>query len=383
MCKKREGYIFLASKELWFSKRRFLLISFIIVLISWLVFVLSGLGNGLSDLETAVIRYSDMELAVIEEDSEFALGKSTLPGHLVDDVGQLEGVEESAGISTAFGAILAGSNPDEESGKKTSVNFIGIEPGSFLEPSVRSGEALNSDESNKVLVDSSLQDEGFELGDTMTLSGVGTEFEIDGFINNQTLNHVPAIYLAMDTLREFKYLVPGSDMGIEDPVNAVFLTGKKLDKEKIANEFDKVEVADKKETVNGIPGYTAESGTISLMLWLLIFISAFVIGVFFYVLTTQKVQQFGVMKAIGASNGFVIRSVVAQVFLLSTISILLGVGLTYATTLVLPDGVPFSLLPKNVLIYSLVLLATSLIGSLFSVRSIIKIDPVTALGRAE
>lgn len=72
--------MFLARKELWFSKRRFLLIGFIIVLISWLVFVLSGLGNGLSDLGTAVIRYSDMDLAVFEEDSELALGKSTLPG---------------------------------------------------------------------------------------------------------------------------------------------------------------------------------------------------------------------------------------------------------------------------------------------------------------
>src|SRR5699024_938460 len=98
----------------------------------------------------------------------------------------------------------------------------------------------------------------------------------------------------------------------------------------------------------------------------LIFISAFIIAVFFYVLTTQKVQQFGVMKAIGASNGFVIRSVVAQVFLLASISILVGIGLTYATTLVLPEGMPFNLLPEMVWIYSLVLLLTSLLGSLFS-----------------
>lgn len=76
---ERRIIIFLARKELWFSKRRFLLIGFIIVLISWLVFVLSGLGNGLSDLGTAVIRYSDMDLVVFEEDSELALGKSTLP----------------------------------------------------------------------------------------------------------------------------------------------------------------------------------------------------------------------------------------------------------------------------------------------------------------
>lgn len=375
--------MFLARKELWFSKRRFLLIGFIIVLISWLVFILSGLGNGLSDLGTAVIRYSDMNYAIFEDEAEFSLGKSTLPGSIVDEVIQLDGVEEAGGISTAFGSILQGTNHGDESSRKTSAIFIGVEPGSFLEPAVQSGKALEINQPNHVLVDSSLQTEGFSLGDTITLSGVGTEFEIGGFINNQTLNHLPAIYVVPDTLRAFKYLVPGSDMGIEEPVNAVFFTGKNLDIEQIAENIGGVEVANKKETLNGVPGYKAESGTINLMLWLLIFISAFVIAVFFYVLTTQKVQQFGVMKAIGASNGFVIRSVVAQVFLLASISILVGIGLTYATTLVLPEGMPFNLLPEMVWIYSLVLLLTSLLGSLFSVRSIMKIDPVTALGRSE
>ena len=78
-----------------------------------------------------------------------------------------------------------------------------------------------------------------------------------------------------------------------------------------------------------------------------------------------------------------VKIVVSQVFLLSTISILIGIALTYLMTLVLPEGMPFNLQPEMVLIYSLVLLATSMIGSLFSVKSIIKIDPVTALGRAE
>ncbi|MGP6145843.1 ABC transporter permease [Jeotgalibaca sp. A122] len=375
--------MFLARKELWFSKKRFFLIGFIIVLITWLVFMLSGLGNGLSDLGTAVIRYSDMDLAVFEEEAEFTLGKSTLPESVVEEVAQLDGVDEAAGIATAAGAILHGASVDEETGKKTSVLFVGVEPGSFLEPTVTSGEVLDTKSPNRVLVDSSLINEGFELGDTITLSGVGTEYEIGGFVENKTLNHMPAIFVTLDTLREFKYLVPGSDMGIEKPISAIFLKGKNLDAEQMTSAIGGIEVANKKETLNGVPGYSAESGTINLMLWLLIFISAFVIAVFFYVLTTQKVHQFGVMKAIGASNAFVIRSVVSQVFLLSTISILIGIGLTYLMTLILPEGMPFNLLPEMVIIYSLVLLATSLIGSLFSIRSIIKIDPITALGRVE
>ncbi len=375
--------MFLARKELWFSKRRFLLIGFIIVIITWLVFMLSGLGNGLADLGTAVIRYSDMELAVFEEEAEFSLSKSTLSGNLVDDLIKLDGVEEAAPIAASVGAILKSSSDNEQNGKKTSVLFIGIETGSFLEPRVVSGDALQKNQPNQALVDSSLMKQGFSLGDTVTLSNDDTEFEIGGFSNTQTLNHLPVVYLPMETLREFKYQVPGSDMGIEAPVNAIFLKGSNLNQETILNAIDGVEVADKKQTLNGVPGYSAESGTISLMLWLLIFISAFVIAVFFYVLTTQKVNQFGVMKAIGASNGFVIRTVVGQVFLLSSISILIGVGLTYLMAFFLPEDMPFNLLPQMTINYSFILLTTSMLGSLFSVRSIVKIDPVTALGRAE
>lgn len=375
--------MFLARKELWFSKKRFFLIGFIIVLITWLVFVLSGLGNGLSDLGTAVIRYSDLDVAVFEKDSELTLGKSTLPESVVAEALEVEGVEEAASIATAAGAIYRGVNVDEETGKKTAVLFVGIEPGSFMEPKTISGENLNEAEPNRVLVDESLMREGFKLNDKITLNGVGTEYTIGGFVSNKTLNHMPAIFVTMDTLRGFKYMVPGSDMGIEKPISAVFLKGNNIDTEELTAAIDGIETGSIKETLNGIPGYSAESGTINLMLWLLIFISAFVIAVFFYVLTTQKVNQFGVMKAIGASNGFIIKSVVSEVFLLSGISILIGVGLTYLMTLVLPEDMPFTLLPNMVMLYGVILLATSLIGSLFSIRSIIKIDPITALGRVE
>lgn len=375
--------MFLARKELWFSKKRFFLIGFIIVLITWLVFVLSGLGNGLSDLGTAVIRYSDLDVAVFEKDSELTLGKSTLPESVVAEALEVEGVEEAASIATAAGAIYRGVNVDEETGKKTAVLFVGIEPGSFMEPKTISGENLDEAEPNRVLVDESLMREGFKLNDKITLNGVGTEYTIGGFVSNKTLNHMPAIFVTMDTLRGFKYMVPGSDMGIEKPISAVFLKGNNIDTEELTASIDGIETGSIKETLNGIPGYSAESGTINLMLWLLIFISAFVIAVFFYVLTTQKVNQFGVMKAIGASNGFIIKSVVSEVFLLSGISILIGVGLTYLMTLVLPEDMPFTLLPNMVMLYGVILLATSLIGSLFSIRSIIKIDPITALGRVE
>lgn len=119
------------------------------------------------------------------------------------------------------------------------------------------------------------------------------------------------------------------------------------------------------------------------MLAFCIVISAFIIAVFFYVITMQKTQQFGVMKAIGASNGFIARAIVAQVAILSFVGILIGILLTYATALVFPEGMPFNLDPVLVTTYAIVLLIIALLSSIISVRQIVKIDPLTALGRVE
>lgn len=59
--------MFLALKELRHSKTRFLMIAIIFVLISWLVFILSGLGNGLSTLAASAFKTMRADYVVFEQ----------------------------------------------------------------------------------------------------------------------------------------------------------------------------------------------------------------------------------------------------------------------------------------------------------------------------
>ncbi|QQP69944.1 ABC transporter permease [Carnobacterium sp. CS13] len=374
--------MFLALKELTYSKGRFMMISLIIMLIAWLVFILAGLGNGLSDLGAATLKYADVDYAVFEEKSDFAFSKSMLPESLADDVMEEKGVEAVAPIGTASASVRKTGSEQSEAAK-VDVLLAGIRPDSFMEPKVTSGNALQADDPSGVIVDDSLKKDGFQIGDTLTISGSVEELTIVGFTKNQTLSHQPVVFTSLEKFRMYKYAAPGSDNGIKDVVNSVMVQGKDVDPEKLEQSIDGIEVGTKKETINAVPGYTAENGTIMMMLGFLIVISAIVIAVFFYILTNQKAHQFGVMKAIGASNWFVIKSVISQVFSLSLISILIGVGLTYATAAILPDSMPFNLEGQLVVTYSLILLLISVASSLFSVLKIAKIDPLTALGRVE
>ncbi|MBH0357151.1 ABC transporter permease [Bacillus thuringiensis] len=57
-------------------------------------------------------------------------------------------------------------------------------------------------------------------------------------------------------------------------------------------------------------------------------ITSLLIVVFFYVVTLQKTQQLGVLKAIGTKNPYLTYNLVVQAVFLSVVALLVGVGLT-------------------------------------------------------
>jgi putative ABC transport system permease protein len=191
------------------------------------------------------------------------------------------------------------------------------------------------------------------------------------------------VFIPIEEWRKIAFAAPGSDKGVANPVNAIMLQGENIDPDVINGKFPGTDTATRAQAVQGIPGYKEESGTIIMMLAFLLVISAFIIGVFFYVFTMQKSNQFGIMKAIGAKNSFLSKAVVSQVFVLSLFSTIMGILLTYGTAAIMPEGMPFVLEPQLVITYSIILLAISLLSSLVSVRMITKIDPLKALGRVE
>ncbi len=373
--------MFLALKELRHAKLRFTMIGAIIMLIAWLVFILSGLGNGLSTLSAATLKNMNADYVVYEKGAGASFNKSLLYSTLEEDVAKQDLVDVTALIGAATASIS--QEETDESEDKTDVAILGIDPGSFIEPEVIEGSGLDSSIENGVLANETLKDKGYQIGDEVVIDSSTETVKIIGFVENETFNHLPVLFGTLEQWRAYQFAAPGSNNGIEDVVNAIAVQGEDVDPAVIDKHIDGVETVTKAKAVQGMPGYTAENGTIMMMLAFLVVISAFVIAVFFYVLTIQKTNQFGVMKAIGASNGFIAKTIVSQVFVLSFISILIGIGLTYLTAMAFPEGMPFTLDGKMVIIYAILLLVISVLSSLISVRRITKIDPLTALGRVE
>ncbi|WP_050613718.1 ABC transporter permease [Bacillus testis] len=374
--------MFLALKELKHGKLRFLMIGLIFVLISWLVFLLSGLGTGLNTLSAASFKNIDANYVAFEKGARASMSRSIISEDAMDQIKEQKNVNKVAPLGAVSVTIMKDKkhiNDDD----KYDVTVLGAEPNSFLIPKVTEGKTISASRPNDVIVNDSLKDKGFKIGDTVKVESSDEKMKIVGFMHNETYNHVATVYAPVDKFRSMRFAAPKSDDGVKNPVNAIMIQGDDLNAKQIEKNIPGLEVVTKDTAIQGMPGHKEENGTITMMLVFLLAISAVVIAVFFYVLTLQKSNQFGIMKAIGASNGFLGRTIVSQVFILSLSSILVGALLAYLVAVILPEGTPFSLDPKLVLIYGIVLLIVSVLSSILSVRKITKIDPLQAIGRVE
>lgn len=115
----------------------------------------------------------------------------------------------------------------------------------------------------------------------------------------------------------------------------------------------------------------------------LFIISAFVSTVFFYVITLQKTNQFGILKAIGSKTAYIAKSIIIQVTLITLIGVVFSSLFVYGITNVLPEGMPFRTSPALVLGTAILFLVLNLLGSLLSVYKVAKVDALEAIGRVE
>lgn len=353
--------MFLAFKELKYSKTKFALIIIVIILVSYLVYFLTSLANGLASSYTNAIEKWDSDHIVLTVDANDNMMMSYMDTTDYDSIVSSE-TKTKLGL---FPAVINNPKADDVLASRVDVYFFGIDDDSFIKPI----EDLTL-EGNQVIVDESLKKENYDIGDAFKVTGSDEEYEIIGFSKSTTYQSAPVVYMSLDTWQAYRY---GTE-NTPDLFSGVIIKGdiSSLDSELMSYSPD--------EYISTLPGYTAQVLTFSVMIIFLIIITAFVLGIFIYVLTIQKTSMFGVMKAQGISNRYIGSSVILQTFLLVAFGIVIGLVSTTLTGFFLSDIIPFA---TNLLFYSIITIAFfifALFGALFSVNAVLKIDPLKAIG---
>ena len=355
--------MFLAWSEIKKNKLRFLIIVAILLLVSFLVFFLSGLANGLASMNREAIDTWKADAVLLTEESDKSLYESLLDKNVADELD----AEETAVVSQ-MGSIANNGK------QKTNVMLFGINADEFIKPEVSEGDPTFYVQ-NGVVASDALKNDGFEIGDKLELSSSDTELTIVGFTEKARFNASPILYMKLNDVQKIKF---GDAYTMnQDLVNAIIIKDKKWDE---LSAPENMEIIKTETFIEKLPGYTEQNLTVTYMIYFLFVISAAIVAIFLYVLTVQKISMFGLMKAQGISSAYLARSVIAQTFILALIGVVAAFGLSLLAGTFLPAAVPIMFDIPTMIIYGLVLIVVAILGAVISVWTIIRIDPLEAIG---
>lgn len=349
--------MFLAWNEIRRNKLKFGLIIGVLTMISYLLFLLSGLANGLINMNKEGIDKWQADAIVLNKDANQTVQQS------VFNKKDIENKYKKQATLKQTGEIVSNGH------QKDNVLVFGVEKSSFLVPSLIEGHKATKD--NEVLADETLKNKGFKFGDTLTLSQSDEKLHIVGFTESAKYNASPVIFTNDATIAKINPRLTG------DKINAVVVRDTNWKDKKLNQELEAVSIND---FIENLLGYKPQNLTLNFMISFLFVISATVIGIFLYVMTLQKTSLFGILKAQGFTNGYLANVVISQTLILALFGTAFGLLLTGVTGAFLPDAVPVKFDVLTLLVFAIVLMIVSVLGSLFSILTIRKIDPLKAIG---
>jgi putative ABC transport system permease protein len=360
--------VFLALRDLRRGVRRFLLLGVVIALVAFLSTVLSGLATGLVTDGISGLRALPLDHLSFQPDAQATFSRSTLRDDAVERWSGVDGVEATP-IGMSFVNALA-----EHDGPTLDLALFGVTPDSFLltRPDAR---AAIAGEAGLVLSES-LAAEGVEVGDRYYVAGSRVALPVLGFTYGGTYGHVDLAYTSLETWQALAY---GTEP--DGRFSAIALRGTDgVDLARVDRAAG-TETLTKAEAYAGSPGYSAETTTMTLIRGFLLVISALVIGAFFTVLTVQRTRQIGLMKAMGASDAYVLRDGIGQMAVLVTLATAVGVVVGAGAVSLMAGGeAPVELSAVSVTTSALALVVAGVLGSLVAFRRITRIEPAIALG---
>lgn len=349
--------MFLAWNEIRRNKLKFGLIIGVLTMISYLLFLLSGLANGLINMNKEGIDKWQADAIVLNKDANQTVQQS------VFNKKDIENKYKKQATLKQTGEIVSNGH------QKDNVLVFGVEKSSLLVPSLIEGHKATKD--NEVLADETLKNKGFKIGDTLSLSQSDEKLHIVGFTESAKYNASPVIFTNDPTIAKINPRLTG------DKINAVVVRDTNWKDKKLNQELEAVSIND---FIENLPGYKPQNLTLNFMISFLFVISATVIGIFLYVMTLQKTSLFGILKAQGFTNGYLANVVISQTLILALFGTAFGLLLTGVTGAFLPDAVPVKFDVLTLLVFAIVLMIVSVLGSLFSILTIRKIDPLKAIG---
>ncbi|RIK53711.1 MAG: hypothetical protein DCC59_06195 [Chloroflexi bacterium] len=358
----------LARRNLFQDKTRLALSIGGVALAVMLILIMTGFLAGMNRQITSYLDHSDGSIIVAQKGISNLLGAtSLLPPRVESDVEAVRGVSDAIPILSQF-IIL------DLHGKKQPVYLIGYDTAQGGGPwKIAQGRAPQTDE--EIILDRILA-ERHDLAINDEIEIMGSNFTIVGLSDDTTSWMTSYLFMrrsAVESLLRaegavsFLLVEPAQGQERSDVVNRL-------------NELDGVNVLTKDEMkANDIKLFARVfSAPLRLMIAIAFLVGIMVVGLVIYTATIERQREYGVLKAIGASNRVLYRVVAAQALFASLAGSAVGILFAYGAA----DLIMF-LRPQFLIVFDYVDMAwalaaglgMALAAALFPARVIARLAP--------
>ncbi|QKG22327.1 FtsX-like permease family protein [Actinomadura verrucosospora] len=358
--------MFVALRDLRFAKGRFALMGSVVLLITLLVTMLSGLTAGLARDGGSAVEGLPADRVAFGTGAS-ADGKPSFSDSRIDQR-TLQGWQDVPGVTAeplgiAMGRLSYGSGGE----RGAPAAFFGVAPG---------GKAGGgAPDAGRVVLSKELAAKtGLAAGAKIQVAGHAlTVAEVRG---DASYSHTPVAWLA---LADWRAVNP---QGGGEAATVLLLRTHGDPGLRAADARLGTTTVALGDARTAIPSFSAENGSLQLMRGFLFAISALVIGAFFTVWTIQRRGDVAVLKALGASTGYLLRDALAQAVLVLLAGAGIGGAIGGLAGAAVAGSVPFVVSAGTTVVPVAVMIVLGAAGAALAIRKITSVDPLTALGAA-
>lgn len=335
-----------------------------------LILTLDGIYAGISRKITIYIDTNKADVFVMQSGvKNMHMARSFMPLSLQQKLEKIEGVEEVTGINY-------GNSATKLHNKRLFSYLIGFDPNASVGgPVTVIKGSTNPKEDGIILDEVVVKKHGFKIGDRIKI--IGKNFKLVGITRGTYSIASTITFLNRKALASF--VPPGATsyflIKTKNGYSSKNVTRKIDDKIKGVNALTRQQFSEHDRKV------AADMGAQIIDIMTIIgFISAIlIVALTIYTATLEKIGEFGVMKAIGASNGRLYRIVIQQTTISAFFGLIFGIAITYIISwLVVRVSPEISMViePASLIKAVIATVFISALASYVPVRSIAKVDPL-------
>jgi putative ABC transport system permease protein len=337
-------------RDLQWRRRRFAIGVAATALVFAMTLLLDGVGASFSNEVNRTLKAlgADAWLVPRGESGPFS-ASATLRADLSDRVGAVSGVERAEPL-----VILEHTFAGKE------LNLIGQRPGGIVAPEIVDGRELRSEE--EAVADTGL---GVDVGDSLELGD--RRLSVVGLVTGIRFKAgSPTLFVPIGRAQDLAFA--------GQPLATALITQgtpRSVPPNLVAMSPDQV----RDDLLRPLSGATGSIDFMSALLWI---VAAGIIGSIVYLSALERVRDFAVLKATGASNRHLLAGLALQAVILAVSAALLAMVIARILVPAFPISVEVPL--SAFLVLPVIAVVVGLLASAAGLRRAVGVDPALAFG---